>query len=407
MNCRHCDTPLRDVFIDLFHQPPSNSFLSSSQLDEPEVYYPLKIFVCSECFLVQVAEYKKSEDIFSDDYVYYSSYSTSWVEHAKQYVDMATSRFGLGADSQVVEIASNDGYLLQWFVQAGIPCLGIEPTGGTADAADEKGVHSVREFFGSELASRLVEQGKQADLLLGNNVLAHVPDINDFVSGLKIALMQGGTITMEFPHLANLVRLNQFDTIYHEHYSYLSLLSVQRIFQENGLTIFDVEHLPTHGGSLRIFACHEEEAREVKRAVVDCLEDELAQGAGTIDYYTGFQQKADLIKRELLAFLMDQKREGKTVAAYGAAAKGNTLLNYCGARTDLISFCVDASPHKQGRYMPGSHIPVLSPEALREEKPDFVLILPWNIKEEIMKQHHYINEWGGRFVAAIPELVVF
>lgn len=407
MNCRHCHTPLNDVFIDLVNQPPSNSFLREEQLDEPEVFYPLKIFVCPECFLVQVAEYKKSQDIFSDEYIYYSSYSSSWVEHARRYVEMATERFGLGPESQVIEVASNDGYLLQWFVQKEIPCLGIEPTGGTADAAEEKGVHSIREFFDSHLAQELADADKGADLLLGNNVLAHVPDINDFVAGMKVALNSGGTVTMEFPHLINLVKFSQFDTIYHEHFSYLSLLSVQRIFREHGLTVFDVEKLPTHGGSLRIFACHEEDPREVEQAVHDCLEEEKKSGADAIAYYTGFQDKADRVKSDLLSFLIDTKRNGKTVAAYGAAAKGNTLLNYCGARTDLIAFCVDASPHKQGWYMPGSHIPVRTPETLREEKPDFVLILPWNIKEEIMKQHAYIKEWGGRFVVAIPELVTY
>jgi len=406
MNCRHCETPLTDVFIDLVNQPPSNSFLREAQLDEPEVFYPLKIFVCPECFLVQVAEYKKSEDIFSDEYVYYSSFSSSWVAHAREYVDMAEQRFELGPNSHVVEIASNDGYLLQWFVKKNIPCLGVEPTGGTADAAVEKGVQSIRDFFGTSLATKMVAEGKGADLLLGNNVLAHVPDINDFVAGLKIALNKGGTVTMEFPHLINLVELNQFDTIYHEHFSYLSLLTVQQVFRENGLTIFDVEKLPTHGGSLRLFAKHEDDPRAIEPSVESLLSEERQLGADTLAYYQGFQDKAETVKTAVLSFLIEQKRQGRSVAAYGAAAKGNTLLNFCGARSDLISFCVDASPHKQGLFMPGSHIPVLAPEALREFKPDFVLILPWNIKEEITRQHAYINEWGGKFLTSIPELTI-
>lgn len=406
MNCRHCGTPLKDVFIDLVNQPPSNSFLTAKQLDEPEVFYPLKIFVCSECYLVQVAEYKKSQEIFSNEYVYYSSFSSSWVEHARRYVEMAEKRFGLKDDSLVVEVASNDGYLLQWFVKKGIPCLGVEPTGGTAAAAEEKGVESIREFFGSDLAQKLVQEGRQADLLLGNNVLAHVPDINDFVAGLKVALKEGGTITMEFPHLINLVELNQFDTIYHEHFSYLSLLAVERIFAEQGLTIFDVEKLPTHGGSLRIYAKHETDSREVEQSVPDLLAEEKSLGADSLEYYAGFQSKAERVKQEVLTFLIEQKHRGKMVAAYGAAAKGNTLLNYCGARSDLIAFCVDASHHKQGLYMPGSHIPVLSPSEMKELKPDYIFILPWNIKDEIMEQHSYVRDWGGAFVTAIPGLNV-
>lgn len=408
MICRHCNTPLEHVFIDLVSQPPSNSFLTATELNEPEVYFPLKIYVCPDCFLVQVEEYKKSQDIFSDGYVYFSSFSSSWVAHARAYVEMAIDRFALGTESLVVEIASNDGYLLQHCVEKGIPCLGIEPTGGTADAAEEKGVPTLRSFFGTSLARQMVEEGKRPDLLLGNNVLAHVPDINDFVQGMKIVLKEKGTITMEFPHLVNLVELGQFDTIYHEHFSYLSLTSVKRIFAEQGLTLFDVEQLPTHGGSLRILARHEEDLdRPVSQAVSDLLAQEAEKGLKTLKYYEGFQGKADRIKSDLLSFLIEQKRAGKTVAAYGAAAKGNTLLNYCGVKKDLISFCVDASPHKQNLFMPGSHIPVCAPEALREQKPDFIVILPWNIKAEVMEQHAYVSQWGGRFVVAIPELTIF
>ena len=407
MNCRHCNTRLEQTFIDLISQPPSNSFLTEEQLNEPEVYFPLKIYVCPECFLVQVEEYKKSQDIFSDEYVYYSSFSSSWVAHAKAYVDMAIERFSLTSDSLVVEIASNDGYLLQHCVERSIPCLGIEPTGGTADAAEEKGVPTIRSFFDEEFAQGMVNDGKQADLLLGNNVLAHVPDINGFVKGLTVALKKTGTITMEFPHLMNLVEKNQFDTIYHEHFSYLSLTSVQAIFSAHGLKLFDVEELPTHGGSLRIFACHDENSKcQVSQSVTDLLAYEAQKGLKHLEYYEGFQQKVDNVKDELLTFLIEQKRAGKSVAAYGAAAKGNTLLNYCGVKSDLISFCVDASPHKQNLFMPGSHIPVFAPEALKDQKPDFILILPWNIKEEITKQHAYVKEWGGRFVTAIPELTI-
>jgi hypothetical protein len=320
---------------------------------------------------------------------------------------MAAARFNLDGDSMVMEIASNDGYLLQWFVKKGIPCLGIEPTGGTADAAEKIGVPTRREFFGTDLARRIKAEGNQPDLLLGNNVLAHVPDINDFVQGLGIALKKGGTVTMEFPHLMRLMDQNQFDTIYHEHFSYLSLTSVDRIFRESGLTIFDVEELPTHGGSLRIFARHADETgRPVLPSVSALLRTEEERGMKTVAHYTGFQAKADAVKADLLEFLIRQKRDGKQVAAYGAAAKGNTLLNYCGVKNDLISFCVDASPHKQDLFLPGSHIPVLHPKALRERRPDYILILPWNIQQEIMQEHGYVSDWNGRFVTAIPRLTV-
>ncbi len=407
MNCRHCNTSLNDVFIDLVSQPPSNSFLTKAQLNEPESYFPLKLFVCPECFLVQIDEYKSSQEIFSAEYIYYSSFSTSWVDHARRYVDMAIDRFNLNEDSFVVELASNDGYLLQFMVEKNIPCLGVEPSTTTADAGREKGVESINEFFGCDLARTMVEQGKKANLLLGNNVLAHVPDINDFVGGMKILLADDGVLTMEFPHLMQLVAKNQFDTIYHEHFSYLSLTTVRRIFAEQGLTLFDAEELPTHGGSLRIFARHEENnSLPVTDNVATMLEVEKKAGMTSMAFYQNFQTKADTVKLGLLQFLLEQKKAGKRVAAYGAAAKGNTLLNYCGVKCDLVEFCVDANPHKQGLYMPGSHIPVLPPKALKERKPDFVIILPWNLKDEISSQHAYIQEWGGRFVVPIPEISV-
>ncbi|MUM78097.1 methyltransferase domain-containing protein [Pseudodesulfovibrio sp. F-1] len=407
MNCRHCQTRLGDVFIDLVNQPPSNSFLTREQLDEPETYFPLKLYVCPKCFLVQVDEYKKSQDIFSDEYVYFSSISASWVEHARKYVDMAEKRFALDQNSLIVEIASNDGYLLQWFAKKGVPCIGIEPTAGTAAEALKKGIDTRQFFFSSDFARRFVESDGKADLLLGNNVLAHVPNINDFVNGLKIALKPGGTITMEFPHLMQLVEHSQFDTIYHEHFSYLSLTSVNTIFTENGLTVFDVEQLPTHGGSLRIFARNAEEtARPLTKAISAILDEEARRGMKTLEYYTGFQAKADTVKANLLRFLLAQKENGKKVAGYGAAAKGNTLLNYCGIKNDLISFCADASPYKQGLFLPGSHIPVLAPDVIKTERPDYIIILPWNIQEEIMHQHAYIEDWGGRFVTPIPILEI-
>lgn len=407
MNCRHCNTPLTDIFIDLVNQPPSNSFLTEAQLNEPEPYFPLKLFVCPECFLVQIDEYKSSQEIFSEEYVYYSSFSSSWVAHAKRYVDMAEKRFGLGSDAFVVELASNDGYLLQFMVEKGIPCIGVEPSTATADAGREKGVDSINEFFGRKLAAQMVDNGQQTDLLLGNNVLAHVPDINDFVGGMKILLKESGVVTMEFPHLLQLVTFNQFDTIYHEHFSYLSLTAVKRIFAEQGLTVFDVEELPTHGGSLRIFARHEENhALPISDAVAAMLKKEQTAGMLGMDFYRNFQTRADTVKLGMLQFLLDQKKAGKTVAAYGAAAKGNTLLNYCGVKSDLVEFAVDANPHKQNLFMPGSHIPVLPPKALKEKKPDYVLILPWNLKDEISDQHSYIQEWGGQFVVPIPAITV-
>lgn len=407
MQCRFCSTELEHVFIDLVNSPASNSFLKPEQLNEPETYYPLKVYTCHKCFLVQVDEYKKSDAIFNSDYVYFSSYSTSWLAHAKKYTEAMTERFGLGKDSLVVELASNDGYLLQYFRQQDIPVLGIEPTANTAEVARSKGIHSVVDFFGVRLAKELAAKGSYADLLLGNNVLAHVPDIVDFVGGMKILLKPEGVITMEFPHLMQLVDNNQFDTIYHEHFSYLSFYTVQQIFAAAGLELFDVEELTTHGGSLRIYAKHnEDKSKEVSERVNALLAKEEAKGMRTLEYYDHFQQKALQVKTDLLAFLVEQKRAGKKVAAYGAAAKGNTLLNYCGVKNDLIDFVVDANPHKQDKFLPASHIPVMSEEVLKKERPDYVLILPWNLKEEISQQLAYIKEWGGCFVLPIPSLQV-
>ncbi len=408
MKCRVCNNLLTHEFIDLVNAPPSNSFLTKDQLNEPEVFYPLKLYVCDNCFLVQINEYKKSGEIFNQEYAYFSSFSSSWLEHAKEYVNMITSRIGLNAASLVMEIASNDGYLLQYFLKKQIPCLGIEPSVNTAQAAIEKGIEVLEEFFTANLAERLVQKGRKADLIIGNNVLAHVPDINDFVAGLKIALKDNGVITLEFPHLIQLIEENQFDTIYHEHFSYLSFHTVRRIFAEYGLVLFDVEELPTHGGSLRIYAGHDkDDSKSVTLNVAALLEKEAAKGMVQLDYYLGFQQKADKVKYELLAFLFKQKKAGKKVAAYGAAAKGNTLLNYCSVKKDLIEFVVDASPHKQGKFLPGSHIPVVKEDEIKSMKPDYVLILPWNIKDEITEQLSYIRKWDGKFVVAVPEIKVF
>ena len=407
MNCRSCGNPLQIVFADLGECPPSNSYLSAEQLAKPEAVYPLKVFVCERCFLVQVDEYMRATEIFDSKYAYFSSYSKTWLDHARRYVEMATERFGLGSDSQVVEIASNDGYLLQYFVAKQIPVLGIEPTTSTAAAARERNVETREVFFGVDTAKQLVAEGKQADLLLGNNVLAHVPDINDFVAGLKIALKPGGTITLEFPHLLQLIRENQFDTIYHEHFSYLSLYAAHAIFVRHGLTIFDVEELPTHGGSLRIYAAHSEEIRAETAAFNVVLADEMSAGIDSLELYSGFQKRVDAVRDAVLKFISDTKIEGKTVAAYGAAAKGNTLLNYCGATNNDISFVVDASPHKQGLYLPGSHIPIVDDSQLKLQKPDYVIILPWNLKSEIAAQLDYVREWGGRLVTAIPTMCIF
>jgi SAM-dependent methyltransferase len=407
MHCRFCQTELKHVFIDLVNSPPSNSFLSATELNEPEVYYPLKVYTCHHCYLVQLDEYKKSAAIFNNEYVYFSSFSTSWLEHCRAYTEMMTERFGLDDQSLVVEVASNDGYLLQYFRQKRIPVLGIEPTANTAKVAVEKGIDTVVDFFGVPLATRLAAEGKKADLLLGNNVLAHVPDILDFVRGMKLLLRDSGVITMEFPHLMQLVDNNQFDTIYHEHFSYLSFHTVQRIFGSVGLVLFDVEELPTHGGSLRIFARHAaDESKPVAPRVGALLAREAEKGMQRLNYYANFQRRALDVKMALTTFLIRQRQEGRKVVAYGAAAKGNTLLNYCGIKADLLDYVVDANPHKQNKWLPGSHIPVVTEARLRENRPDLVLILPWNLLDEITRQLAYIREWGGRFVIPIPELEI-
>jgi SAM-dependent methyltransferase len=407
MQCRFCKSELTDVFIDLINSPASNSFLSKEQLNEPEVFFPLKVYTCNKCFLVQIDEYKKSDAIFDDKYVYFSSFSTSWLAHAKKYADMMVERFGFSDTSQVIEIASNDGYLLQYFKEKNIPVLGIEPTANTAEVARSKGIESVTEFFGAAFATKLVSKGTKADLLLGNNVLAHVPDILDFVTGMKTLLKDKGVITMEFPHLMQLVDNNQFDTVYHEHFSYLSFYSVRQIFASVGLEMFDVQEITTHGGSLRIFAKHKEDkTKEISPNVQALLDKEISKGINTLKYYEDFQQKAAKVKLDFTGFLIQQKLANKRVAGYGAAAKGNTLLNYCGIKSDLVEFVVDANPHKQNKWLPASHIPVVNEAFLKESKPDFVVIFPWNLKDEIVKQLHYIKDWGGKFVVPVPELEV-
>ncbi len=407
MQCRFCKTELYHLFIDLVNSPASNSFLSEEELNKPEIYYPLKVYTCHNCFLVQIDEYKQSGDIFTNQYVYFSSYSSSWLKHAEKYTEMMIKRFGYNENSLIVEIASNDGYLLQYFKQKNIPVLGVEPTGNTAKVAREKGIDSINDFFGTTLAKEMSAENKKADLLLGNNVLAHVPDIVDFVRGRKIALKDNGVITMEFPHLMQLVDNSQFDTIYHEHFSYLSFYTVNRIFESQGLELFDVEEIPTHGGSLRIFAKHKEDtSKEISLNVSILLSKEKEKGMMNLSWYNNFTQKALHVKLTLLNFLVNQKNEKKKVVAYGAAAKGNTLLNYCGVKSDLIDYVVDANPNKQNKFLPASHIPVKTEIFLKKDKPDYVLILPWNLKGEITAQLSYIKEWGGNFVIPIPELEI-
>jgi SAM-dependent methyltransferase len=404
MKCRHCQTPLRHVFLDLGYAPPSNAYLSEDDLRRPEITYPLKLFVCDHCWLVQTQDFVAADALFTSDYAYFSSTSTSWVKHAANYSAMITEHLGLGTKSLVIEVAANDGYLLRNFVAAGIPCLGIEPTDATATAAEAQGIPVLRQFFGAALGKELAAQGRQADLIIGNNVYAHVPDINDFTAGLKAALKPGGTLTLEFPHLQQLIAHNQFDTVYHEHFSYLSLHTVQRIFQAHGLRIWDVEELPTHGGSLRVYGIHADDCRPTTAAVGSLLETEQAQGLLKLDTYKDFQPRADRVKNDLLAYLIEQHRAGRRVAAYGAAAKGNTLLNYAGVKPDLLPYVGDAAPAKQGLYLPGSHIPIRSPAALREEPPDEVLILPWNIAGEVKAQLDDLTKRGVSFVTAVPEL---
>lgn len=406
MNCRHCKAPLANVFLDLGFAPPSNAYLRAEELSAPEKYYPLKLFVCNRCWLVQTEDCARADELFSHDYAYFSSTSTSWLDHAARYTRAMTDRFALGPQSMVIEVASNDGYLLKNFVAAGIPCLGIEPTASTAAAAEKLGLPVLREFFGEALGKRLASEGRRADLIAGNNVYAHVPDINDFTAGLKAALKPNGTITLEFPHLMRLIQHTQFDTVYHEHFSYLSLYAVSRIFEQAGLRIFEVEELPTHGGSVRVFGCHADDGRPTDPSVLALSSEEEERGLRTLETYSAFQKRADWVKDDLVVFLIEQKRAGKRVAAYGAAAKGNTLLNYAGIRPDLLPWVCDASASKQGKFMPGSHIPILPPSALKELRPDFVLILPWNIADEVRQQTDFIRAWGGKFVVAVPSLGV-
>jgi hypothetical protein len=407
MNCRRCNARLDRVVIDLSHQPASNAYLTPTMLEGSENYAPLKTFVCEACWLVQLPSYHRSDELFTPDYAYFSSISPSWVEHARRYSQTAISRFGLTAKDWVVEIASNDGYLLQFFQEAGIPCTGIEPTMSTAAAARTKGIETIERFFGIELARELVAKRGSASLTAANNVLAHVPDINDFVEGFAILLAPEGVATFEFPHLIKLMEECQFDTIYHEHYSYLSLTVVSELFSDKGLRVFDVEKLPTHGGSLRVYACRKAAGHVETPAVAALLQEEHDEGVCTSAYYETLAPRAQKIKLDLLEFLVSQKKLGKSVAAYGAAAKGNTLLNYSGVHADLVEFVCDAAPSKQGQFLPGSHVPILHPDVLYERKPDFVLILPWNLRAEIKSQHGAIENWGGRFVVAIPELEIF
>lgn len=404
MKCRHCGSALEHTFLDLGFAPPSNAYLDEADLSKPELYYPLKLKVCAQCWLVQTEDYARPEELFSPDYAYFSSTSSTWVTHAGRYCEMVTKRLGLNAGSLVIEIACNDGYLLKNFVAAGIPCMGIEPTASTAAAAERAGIPVLREFFGAALGKKLATEGRRADLIVGNNVYAHVPDINDFTEGLKCVLKPGGTLTLEFPHVMRLIENTQFDTVYHEHFSYLSFHAVSRIFRQAGLRVFDVEELPTHGGSLRIFGCHADDPREVSPAMHAIAAEEKRRGLDGIAPYREFQARADRIKDDLLVFLIGEKRSGKKVAAYGAAAKGNTLLNYAGVGPDLLPYVVDKAPSKQGRYLPGSHIPVLKPEALFANAPDAVLILPWNLLDEVIQELRPQLPQKTRFVTAIPAL---
>lgn len=406
MNCRHCAAPLVHTFLDLGFAPPSNAYVTDEGLRRPEVTYPLRVRVCDRCWLVQTEDYADAGALFTADYAYFSSASSGWLEHARRYAEQVAREFALGPDSLVIEVASNDGYLLKNFLAAGIPCLGVEPTESTAAAAERLGIPVLREFFGEALATSLAGQGRKADLIAGNNVYAHVPDINDFTRGLKAALKPEGVITLEFPHLMRLIEHAQFDTVYHEHFSYLSLLAVTSIFRNAGLRVWKVEELPTHGGSLRVYGCHAESRRAEEASVAAVLRTEGERGLQRLETYLGFQQRAERIKDDLLQFLLEQKRAGRSVAAYGAAAKGNTLLNFAGVRPDLLAYVCDRAASKQGKYMPGSHIPILPPSELRARVPDFVLILPWNIAEEVRAEGADLSARGVRFVTAVPSLSI-
>jgi 2-polyprenyl-3-methyl-5-hydroxy-6-metoxy-1,4-benzoquinol methylase len=407
MKCRHCNTELKLPLIDLGTAPPSNAYLTSQTLHTVEKWFPLRVLVCEKCWLVQTEDFAQANELFDEEYAYFSGFSTSWLQHVERYVKDMIERFSLDENSHVVEVAANDGYLLQYVKERNIPCIGIEPTTSTATAAREKDIPIVEEFFDTKLAQQLAEQGKQADLTVANNVLAHVPDINDFVSGFTILLKPNGVATFEFPHLLRLINENQFDTIYHEHFSYLSLTALETIFNKNGLQIFDVEEHSTHGGSLRIFTQRSDTgAHAVTERIIELLKREIDAGMNSDDFYKGFQKKADVVKNGLINFLVEAKRDGKKVAAYGAAAKGNTLLNYAGVRRDLLMYVVDLNPIKQGRFMPGSRIPIVSELMIKKDKPEYLLILPWNLKNEIIPQLSYTKEWGAKFVTAIPEISI-
>lgn len=407
MKCRHCGSALALSMIDLGSAPPSNAYLSAERLHQPELWYPLRVLVCESCWLAQTEDFARADELFAGDYAYFSSYSSSWLEHARRYVADMRQRFGLGAASQVVEVAANDGYLLRQVREAGIPCYGVEPTASTAAAARALGLEIIERFFGTALAGELSAAGRQADLIAANNVLAHVPDINDFVAGFALLLRPGGVATFEFPHLLRLLAESQFDTIYHEHYSYLSLTSVTHIFAANGLQVFDVDELPTHGGSLRVFAQRADGPHPLAPTVAAILEDEARAGLTRRDTYLELQTQAETIKNTLLRSLLDFQARGARVGAYGAAAKGNTLLNFAGVRPDLLPWVVDRNPHKQGQYLPGSRIPIVSVDHLWAQRPDYVLILPWNLRDEVSNQLGAIRDWGGRFVTAVPELTVW
>lgn len=407
VRCRFCGSLSLHTFVDLGMQPLCESYLKPEQLNHMEPFYPLHVYVCERCLLCQLEEYVNPEEIFRE-YAYFSSYSDTWLEHSKRYSEMIVDRFGFNQGSQIIEIASNDGYLLQYFLGRGIPVLGVEPAINIAEVAVKKGIPTITKFFGKQTAYELVAEGKQADLLIGNNVLAQVPDLNDFVEGLKILLKPQGIITVEFPHLMKLIEENQFDTIYHEHFSYFSFCTVQKIFASHGLTIFDVEELPTHGGSLRIYACHDgKTSNPIGNRVVELRLREETAGFLRLEKYCSFSEKVSETKCKLLKFLIEAKEAGKTIVGYGAPGKGNTLLNYCGIRSDLLTYTVDRNPYKQGKSLPGTHIPIHHPDKIRETKPDFLMILPWNIKDEIMAQMSFIREWGGQFIVPIPQVKIY
>ncbi len=407
MKCRHCRDNALLTLIDLGSAPPSNAYLTHLTMRRPEKWFPLKVLVCESCWLVQAESYSRAAELFNDEYAYFSSFSDQWLKHAEQYVEAMATRFGLTPDSHVIEVASNDGYLLQYVKQRGIPCMGVEPTASTAAAARLKGIEVVEEFFGVRLANRLVGQGKQADLMVANNVLAHVPDINDFSAGFAALLKPQGVATFEFPHVMHLIDENQFDTIYHEHFSYLSFSTVVSVLHDSGLEVFDVEELGSHGGSLRVFAQRKDTGKHaVSARVAGLLGREAAAGMNCASYYEGFQEHADKVKNDFLRFLLNARCSGTSVAGYGAAAKGNTLLNYAGVRPDLLPYVVDRNPAKQGKYLPGSRIPIVAEAHLQQMRPDYVVIFPWNLRDEVMTQLSYIREWGGKFVTAVPGLEI-